>query len=316
MVSYRSYLALPYPKVIVQSGVSIGMPDESSLIVLFVDCRTRSFMYNTLSMILRDFNRIVRNGKYLVLVEDALLRHGNGSIPADLGHFFATYNIVYWCVTGFRHATVLQYSLYLARHVHTIGSKLTYAPVFEWRRGLWRYERSTINGIAFTSFPYVYLRGEEYRGIDVTVMFTIIKKLGYVLELRVVEPTDNSDSDVVHIVDSLSRIKDDIMLTRRHVDAGILPVVCIAEATYFCLVAPRAAEINLTQSLLRPFSYEVWLFIVGCAVAISVLNELSQYDTRMGVWLRWICSCPPLPSFYSTCFAVISSSLSSRISLR
>ena len=154
MVSYRSYLALPYPKVIVQSGVSIGMPDESSLIVLFVDCRTRvsylctlfgidfvlicvcffvlllplqSFMYNTLSMILRDFNRIVRNGKYLVLVEDALLRHGNGSIPADLGHFFATYNIVYWCVTGFRHATMLQYSLYLARHVHTIGSKLTHA---------------------------------------------------------------------------------------------------------------------------------------------------------------------------------------------
>uniref|UniRef100_A0A182UAC8 Uncharacterized protein n=1 Tax=Anopheles melas TaxID=34690 RepID=A0A182UAC8_9DIPT len=96
------------------------------------------------------------------------------------------------------------------------------------------------------------------------------------------------------------------MLTRRHVDTGILPVVYIAEATYFSLVAPHNTEINLPQSLLRPFSYEVWLFIVGCAVVISILNELSQYDTRMGVWLRWIYSYPTLPSFYSICFTLIS----------
>ncbi|XP_041763204.1 uncharacterized protein LOC121588844 [Anopheles merus] len=308
LATYESYLALPYPKVIVQSGFSIGTPDETSLIVMYVDCSTLSNLHIQFKAIMRDFTRIVRNGKYIVLVEDAYLPKGNVAVAIELGSAFSTYNVVYWCVTGLRRAAELQYTLFFASRVYFMNGSLTYAPAFEWNRGLLRNVTFDIYAQALISFPYTHFQGEHrsFGGIDVNIFETVMERIGCQLQVRIVQPTDSRENDIADITGSLHRLKADVMMTRRHVDVGILPVVYIPDITYYCLVAPRTTQIDLTQSLLRPFSGAVWWFIVVCTVMISALNELSKQHTRLGRLGQQLFARQPIASFYRICLAIIS----------
>ena len=241
---------------------------------------------------MRNFTRIVRNGKYIVLVEDAYLPKGNLAVAIELGSAFSTYNVVYWCVTGLHRAAELQYTLFFASNVYFMNGPLTYAPPFEWNRGLLRNVTFDIYAQALITFPYTHFQGENFSfcGIDVNIFDTIMERIGCLLQVRIVQPTDSRENDIADITGSLHRLKADVMMTRRHVDVGILPVVYI----------------DLTQSLLRPFSGAVWWFIVVCTVLISALNELSQQHTRLGRLAQQLFTRQPIASFYRICFAVIS----------
>ncbi|XP_061498723.1 uncharacterized protein LOC133391169 [Anopheles gambiae] len=308
LAAYESYLALPHPKVIVQSGYSIGTPDESSLIVMYMDCSTLSNLLIQFKAIMRDFTRIVRNGKYIVLVEDAYLSNGNLAVAIELGSAFSTYNVVYWCVTGLHQAEELQYTLFFASSVYFMNGPLTYAPAFEWNRGLLRNATFDIYALAMTSFPYTHFQGKHrpFCGIDVNIFETVMERIGCQLKVRILQPTDSIDNDIAVITRSLHRSKADVMMTRRHVNVGILPVVYIPDITYYCLVAPRTTQIDLTQSLLRPFSGTVWWFIVVCTVLISAFDELSKQHTRLGRLAQQLFARQPIASFYRICLAVIS----------
>ncbi|XP_050072154.1 uncharacterized protein LOC126560036 [Anopheles maculipalpis] len=286
LIMYQSYVALPYPKVILHSGISIGTPDEACLLVLYVDCSSRNSMFAALKRITRDFTRIVRNGKYLVLVDDVQLAKENIAIAISLGSFFATYNIVYWVLTAIHHPQELQYTLFFASNVYFMNGPLKHAPAFEWNRGLLRNTTFEIYGQALLAFPYTHYKGGgPFRGIDMSIFQNVMERIGCKLRVMIVEQTENSESDRANIMTRLHDMKLDVMLTRRDVDTGTLPVVYIPDFTYYCLVAPRFTEIDLTRSLLRPFSSDVWWFIVTCCACIYLLKEVLNHKTPLKVLL-------------------------------
>ncbi|XP_052901245.1 uncharacterized protein LOC128307415 [Anopheles moucheti] len=306
LAPYRWYLELPYPKVILQSGVSIGTPAETCLLVVYVDCSTQDSMFTALKRMMRDFTRIIRNGKYLVLVDDAYLSQGNVAISVNLGSFFATHNIVYWGVTGIRHTEELHYTLYFASKVYYMTSPLTHGPAFEWNRGLLRNNTFEIYGQAIHAFPYTHREGGgQFRGVDISIFHTVMERIGCVLKVHIVEQTVDSERDIANIMSRLHRMKLDTMLTRRHVVVGTLPVVYIPDYTYYCLVAPRSARIDLTQSLLRPFSSDVWWFIIACAVLINLSKEALKCCPLVGALMRQLSFNSPIRSFYRISFAVM-----------
>ncbi|XP_035900976.1 uncharacterized protein LOC118507093 [Anopheles stephensi] len=304
--AYRSYLALPYPKVILQSGRSIGTPDETSLVVMYVDCSSQNSMFAALRTMMQDFRRIVRNGRYVVLVDDVYLPEGNVAVAISLGSFFATYNIVYWGVTGVRRADELQYTLFFASNVFFMTSPLAHGPIFEWNRGLLRNTTFGIKGQAVMSFPYSHRKGGgQLRGIDMSIFENVMERIGCLLEVLIVERTDDPERDMQRIMNRLHEMKLDVMLTRRDVKPGTLPVVYIPDFTYYCLVAPRFTQIDLTRSLLRPFSSDVWWFIVTGGIFINLLKEVSKHNTALRAFARRLNFGKPFRSFYRISFAII-----------
>uniref|UniRef100_A0A182SVR1 Ionotropic glutamate receptor L-glutamate and glycine-binding domain-containing protein n=1 Tax=Anopheles maculatus TaxID=74869 RepID=A0A182SVR1_9DIPT len=307
LAAYQSYLALPYPKVILRRGVSIGTPDETCLLVMYVDCSSQKAMFAALEKMMQEFTKIVRNGKYIVLVDDAYLPKGNVPISISLGSFFATYNIVYWGMTGLRQAEELQYTLFFASRVYYMTSPLTHGPVFEWNRGLLRNTTFEIYGQAVNAFPYTHSQGGgQFRGIDMSIFENVMERIGCLLQVLVVGKTEDTDSDIEQIMNRLHQMRLDVMLTRRDVKEGTLPVVYIPDFTYYCLVAPRYTQIDLTRSLLRPFSSDVWWFIVSCGVGIHLAKEVSKYDTAVRAFVRRLnLTAKPFLSFYRISFAII-----------
>uniref|UniRef100_A0A182Q948 Uncharacterized protein n=1 Tax=Anopheles farauti TaxID=69004 RepID=A0A182Q948_9DIPT len=93
---------------------------------MYVDCSTRDTMHGTFRTAMQSFTTIERNAKYLVLVEDGFLANIHMVIPKNLASIFATYNIVYWCVTGFRRAEEMQYMLFFASKAFFMNGSLAY----------------------------------------------------------------------------------------------------------------------------------------------------------------------------------------------
>uniref|UniRef100_A0A182LZD9 Ionotropic glutamate receptor C-terminal domain-containing protein n=1 Tax=Anopheles culicifacies TaxID=139723 RepID=A0A182LZD9_9DIPT len=306
LANYQWYVTLPYPKVILQSGLSIGTPDESCLLIMYVDCSSQTAMFTELETMMRGFTRIIRNGKYIVLVDDIYLSNGNIPIAISLGSFFATYNVVYWAVTGINRAEELQYTLFFASNVYYMNGPLTHGPVFEWNRGLLRNTTFEIHGQAIHAFPYTHhTGGGKFRGIDISIFKIVMERIGCLLQVHIIERTADIDNDVAHIMNRLHQMTMDVMVTRRNVHVGTLPVVYIADYTYYCLVAPRSTQVDLTRSLLRPFSSDVWWFIIVCTVVINVMKEVLKYDTQLGILMRQASFEGPIRSFYRISFTVI-----------
>ncbi|XP_058120962.1 uncharacterized protein LOC131285006 [Anopheles ziemanni] len=306
--NFQNYLALPYPKVIIPQATPIGMPDEAALVLIYLPVNSKEELRSSMRIIMHSWSKIVRNGKYVVLMEDAYLVKPRVAVPMELGIVFATYNIVYWCVTGFRRAENLQYWVPFALSAYFMENPVQYGSAFEWTRGRLPNVSLEIYGQATLTFPYTHhIGGGLLRGIDLEIFVNLLHHLNHRLRVEIVEYAGDVEEERDKMTNRLHEMKVDLMITRKDVVPETLPVIYVPEVSYYCLIAPRSTVLDLTQSLLRPFSTELWMCVTVAGLLISGLLALAKHTkcANVGTLVRWSFQCKPLASILATTYAIV-----------
>uniref|UniRef100_A0A182IP95 Ionotropic glutamate receptor L-glutamate and glycine-binding domain-containing protein n=1 Tax=Anopheles atroparvus TaxID=41427 RepID=A0A182IP95_ANOAO len=304
--NYRSYLALPYPKLVIPKDNSIGCPDESALVVMYLSANSRESLRKSMAAIMQDYTEVYRNGKYLVLMEDYLLAKPHVVVPIELGLVFATYNIVHWCVTGYRRAENLQYTVLSALNFYYMEYPVQYGSLYEWDRGWMPNVSQTINAQATLSFPYTYRKdGGSLRGIDVDIFKDFLQHFNFQLEVHIIGETTNITKDRERITSGLQRMLVDVMMTRKDVLPRTLPLVYVSGVSYYCLIVPRSTALDLIRSLRGPFSSELWICVIVAALLICGLSELAKRESRMALFVRRVFLRKPMASFLTSFYEIV-----------
>ncbi|KFB53582.1 hypothetical protein ZHAS_00021818 [Anopheles sinensis] len=304
--NFENYLALPYPKVIIPQATPIGVPDEAALVLMYLPVNSRDTLRRLMKIIMQRWSKIVRNAKYLVLMEDAYLAKPQTVVPTELGIVFATYNIVYWCVTGFRRAESLQYLVPFALASYFMESPVQYGSAFEWNRGRIPNVSQDILAQATLTFPYTHhMGGGVLRGIDLEIFENLLNHLNHRLVVEIIGNAGDLEEEREKMNTRLHEMHVDLMITRKDVAPETLPVIYVSDVSYYCLIAPRSTVLDLTQSLLRPFSTELWTCVAVTGLLISGLLVLAKRCAYVGILVRRAFDCKPLVSILTTSYAIV-----------
>ncbi|KFB53583.1 hypothetical protein ZHAS_00021819 [Anopheles sinensis] len=297
------YLALPYPRIVKED--SIGTPDQSTLVVMFVDTSSMdSFRKSLYDLFNRSHNNHPPDGKYLVLVDDQPLHMHGAGLAISLAKYMQHLGIIFWCLAG-RNGASMYYVLAMAHELTYYHGELNFGVAFD-REKVAPIQRMKLVAQFFVAFPFTNrIESDVMKGIDYDIFMDIMHHLQLIPVLHHIVKSDPR-ATIDKFIENLYFMVVDVLLTRRSVNHTFLSMVPIPEPVFYCIVVPRQVNPDFTQALMKPFSKEVWLGIVGWFSVVFIIRRFMRTSNPLSRCIRRLLRWKIFASTYSIVLHVIS----------
>uniref|UniRef100_A0A182T2J4 Ionotropic glutamate receptor L-glutamate and glycine-binding domain-containing protein n=1 Tax=Anopheles maculatus TaxID=74869 RepID=A0A182T2J4_9DIPT len=291
------------PKVILDSETSLGVIDEPSLIVLFVDAKNELHVTDVIESKFSNIGIKPWKAHVLILVEQKFFERRYTVQMLDL--VFKKVGISYWAVTAEYGSSTVKYAVHLAGQTAFYDGPMDFVLVYTYRR-IASIERPKINVQWYAAYPYTYRASNTTVGKDHFIfsrLFEYLRIDGTVIDAR------NGSYEVTHgprmVVSNLIDQKVDVTITRGKLDTHTFPTIVLVESMDISLIVPRKTKLTYFDILLRPFSDELWISILCVAIVSHISNTIAHTNTRPGAFLSNVYHNAVVSSFMQACVLVV-----------
>uniref|UniRef100_A0A6E8W9X0 Ionotropic glutamate receptor C-terminal domain-containing protein n=1 Tax=Anopheles coluzzii TaxID=1518534 RepID=A0A6E8W9X0_ANOCL len=285
------------PRVIIDAEQTIGVLDESCLVVFYLDMQNEKAATNIISSKFNELGSRLRTAKVLILVENHFFDLSSTINNLDLT--FRKIGISYWAVTTEHRSRSLKYTIHLAEKTTIVQSVMDFQTVYSHRR-LEVLDRLKINAQWMANFPYIYKATfKTLDGIDNLLYSRLFEYLH--VDATIIDARNRSldPSYAAKAVETnLASGKMDFTMTRKQIrNETRFPMILLPELEYLSFVVPRETSAIHLDNLFRPFSQSLWVTVACSVVLFHTINALSRSNTSLGNLLRRMFRLEPAGSF-------------------